>query len=94
MTESDTFTPRAMPLPRAHSNTFYRDTPQPSPVRSIVRALPPRLRDLAQPGEFVSDGILLGLAALMVPVLVYSFAVMGSLASSGTLERAVRAFLP
>ena len=94
MTDTDTFTPSAPSLRRAHSNTIYRDTPQPHPTPSLTRALRPRLRALTQPGDLVSDGILLGLAALMLPVLVYTFAQMGSLASSGSLEHAIRAFLP
>ena len=94
MTETDTFTPRDMSPLRAQSNTIYRDTPQALPARTITGPLRSSVRELTQPTEFASDGILLGLAVLMIPVLVYSFEQMGRLASSGSLEQAIHAFLP
>ena len=47
-----------------------------------------------QPDERASDGILLGLAALMLPTVLYSLAQTLGLVSSGSLEHAIQAFLP
>ena len=45
-------------------------------------------------GEHFSDGILIALAALTLPAVVYSFAQLWSLLAGGSLTQAIRAFLP
>ena len=94
MTNIDSYAPRFLPLPRAHSLTIYLNSPStrrsggldPQPNRSSVRAL-------VSKSEHTGNGLLVGLAALTVPAVVYSLAQLCSLVSGGSLEHAVRAFL-
>ncbi len=100
MTELNSLAPRtASPKRTPSENTIYRDTPfadQPA-SRTVSVRRPTRLR-LAAPflvqDEHASDGILLGLAALTLPAVVYSFAQLWSLLGGGSLQHAIRAFLP
>ena len=94
MTELDSHAPRAMSAPRAQTPTIYRDTLLPIPARPDTRPLRSSVRSLVQPNEWVSDGILLGMAAMLAPVVVYTISQMLSLAAGGALDNAIRAFLP
>ena len=94
MTKTNSYAPLPMSLPRAHSDTIYRDTPFAVSTTPFTRPRFPRLLAGVLPEESVSDGILLGLAALLLPTVAYSFAQMWSLISGGSLEHAVRAFFP
>lgn len=95
MNKPDTYAPTAMLRPCAHSDTIYRDTPFATTITTPATWRHfPRLSAEALPGEKTSDGILLGLAALLLPTVAYSFAQMWSLVSGGALEHAVRAFFP
>ncbi len=90
MTQLDSHARRSLTQPRIPTPTIYRDTllsPWTTPARSSVRAL-------ALPDERVADGLMLGLGALTLPALVYSFFQLCGLVSGGSLEHAVRAFLP
>ncbi len=95
MTSLDSYA-LATPSPkRAHSNTIYRDTPL--AVRTpgtVVRLRRSSLHVLVQQDERASDGILIGLAALTLPAVVYSFTQLWSLMAGGSLQHAIRAFLP
>ena len=94
MTKLDSFPPRPMQAAVAPSTTIYRDTPLTTSRPLAVRPLPSSVRALALPDERVSDGVLFGLAALLLPTVAYSLAQALNLVSSGSLERAVQAFLP
>lgn len=94
MTTTDSFTSRLTPPTLAPSTTIYRDTPQPLPQRSVARSFRPSTRALALPDERISDGLLLGMAAMMVPAVLYSIAQALDLIAGGSLDQAVRAFVP
>ena len=94
MTEIDSYAPRALSPQRAQNPTIYRDTLLAFQIRQNTRPLRSSVRSLMQPSEWASDGILLGLAAMMVPVVVYSITQMMTLAAGGALDNAIRAFLP
>ncbi len=86
--------PTASPK-RAHAHTIYRDTPLAvRPPGTVVRLRRSSLYALVQQDERASGGILLGLAALTLPVVVYSFTQLWSLLAGGSLQHAIRAFLP
>lgn len=92
MTETNSYAPRLTSLPRAQSNTIYRDTlltaagsPPSRPTRSSIRAL-------VAPDERISGGILIALAAVTLPAAIYSLAQLLNLIAGGSLEQAVRAF--
>ena len=95
MTQLDSYALSTASPERAHRNTIYRDTPL--AVRTpgtVVRLRRSSLHALVQQDERASDGILVGLAALTLPVVVYSFTQLWSLLAGGSLQHAVRAFLP
>ena len=94
MTNIDSLAPRPMSPPRLPSATIYRDTPLHLPRHAAARPFRSSVRALVQSDERASDGILIGLAALMLPTVVYSLWQASSLVSGGSLEHAIRAFLP
>ena len=96
MTEIESYALYTPTIRRAHNNTIYRDTPLPALNigRSAVRPRRSPFATLSLPTEHVSDGILAGLTVLMVPAMVYSFVQLWSLLAGGSLNHAVRAFLP
>lgn len=79
---------------RAYSDTIYRDLPLMASTAPRIERHFPRVRAELPPDERVSNGILLGLGALLPPTVAYSFAQMWNLVSGGTLEHAIRAFFP
>ncbi len=95
MTSLDSSVLPAASAKRANSDTIYRDTPL--AVRTpgtTVRPLRSSLFAPVQQDERASDGILIGLAALTLPAVVYSFVQLWSLLAGGSLQHAIRAFLP
>ena len=95
MTELDSQAPRTN-LPRRTASstqpTIYRDTPFAG--RPLTRPLRLPLPTLTLPEEHASNGILIGLAALTLPAVVYSFTQLWSLLAGGSLTHAVRLLLP
>ncbi len=95
MTETESYALYTPTIRRAHHTTIYRDTPL--AVRTpgtVVRLRRSSLHALVQQDERASDGILIGLAALTLPAVVYSFTQLWSLLAGGSLQHAIRAFLP
>ena len=94
MTETYPYALPLMNVPRAtsknlsnlHSSPLARPD-APRPVRASTLA--PSLPDSPADGQ-----ILLGLGALLIPVVAYSLLQTGNLISSGALDHAIRAFLP
>ncbi len=96
MTELDSYVPRASTPTGTHANPIYRDQPLSlfRDGRTTIRPVRFSLAAQGLPNEHVSDGILVGLAALTLPVMAYSFVQLWSLLAGGSLNQAVRAFLP
>ena len=95
MTETESYALYTPTIRRAHHTTIYRDTPLTVHARqTVVRPIHSNLFALARQDERTSDGILIALAAVTLPTAVYSFAQLWSLLAGGSLEQAIRAFLP
>ena len=95
MTEIDSHALRTASPSRVNTNTIYRDTPLAVQAGATpARPLRSSLYALVQQDEHASNGILIGLAALTLPTVIYSFTQLWSLMAGGSLQQAIRAFLP
>ncbi len=94
MTELDSHATRTTSSPHSHSLTIYRDTPLNYTGTHAARLPQPGIYTPAHLDEHASSWILLGFAALTFPTVVYSLTQMLNFVSAGSLEHAVRAFLP
>lgn len=72
----------------ASHHTIYRDAP--------LSEAPFSQSDLyaTDDSDRVAPLLQIGLAALLLPTLAYAWSVLGGLIATGTLEKAIRAFLP
>ena len=96
MTQFESYAPQLAATTRSPATTIFRDQPVPlfRNGRRVPRIIRRSLAVQGLPNEHVSDGILAGLAALTLPTMVYSFVQLWSLLAGGSLNHAVRAFLP
>ena len=99
MTNLQPYASRLTTLPRAHSAhslTIFLDRPSTQRTAGVPATRPSRssLRAPTTPDAGAGNGILFGLAALTVPAVIYSLVQLAGLVGGGTLDHAVRAFLP
>lgn len=95
MTTLTTYAPPIAAVKRANTDTIYRDAPLAGRTPgNRVRPLRSSLFALVQADERASDGMLVALGALTLPVVAYSFMQLWSLLAGGSLQHAIRAFLP